>query len=495
MLNAVNPYIAGSPVTGPEMFFGREDVFTFIRQALIGKHRDNIIVLYGQRRTGKTSTLYQLPSHLGPHYLCVFVDLQALHLEGIDGFLWELANHIQRVLQREHQIELPHLERQEFLTDARNFFQYKFLDQVWSIIGDRHLLLMLDEAIRLEEQVQTGKLEDHIFEYMSHIMQHYEKLNFLFSLSAALEEMEKRYSLLFRTAIYKKISFLDQATTNALITKPVRGLYEVEDAAQERIFQITSGNPFCIQLLCHSLFNRWQQRSAELITVQDVEQVLDEAVERGLAVFKHIWDESTSAEKAVMAVISEITSDADVAVSTDSINQAWEAYNIRIPQGEMIQALRSLMARDVIKGTHKYVFCVDLQRLWIQKYQRFDWVAEKLEETKHSWIISNDTIVLAEKKTKPLAYEDNTVPAPKSVENVRQPVSLLFLLDSHVLDLWSKIDHLVLFKALLISAKIANKIPYLQPWILDRMAVYQTQEGIETRLFGMMVLPTQHAAQ
>jgi branched-chain amino acid transport system substrate-binding protein len=351
MLNAVNPYIAGSPVTGPEMFFGREDVFTFIRQALIGKHRDNIIVLYGQRRTGKTSTLYQLPSHLGPHYLCVFVDLQALHLEGIDGFLWELANHIQRILQREHQIELPHLKRQEFMADARNFFQYKFLDQVWSAIDDRHLLLMLDEAIRLEEQVRTGKLEHQIFEYMSHLMQHYERLNFLFSLGSGLEEMEKEYTLLFRVAIYKKISFLDRDTTTALITNPVKDYYKVEEAAQKRIFQITSGHPYCVQLLCHNLFNRWQRHPTELITVQDVEQVLDEAVERGLAVFKHIWEESTSAEKAVMAAISEITGDTSVPVSTDSINQVWKSYKVRIPQGEMAQVRHSHINQTISPTT------------------------------------------------------------------------------------------------------------------------------------------------
>jgi hypothetical protein len=56
MPEIINPYIAGNPVTGPEMFFGREDVFEFVRQTLIGQHRNNVIVLYGQRRTGKTST-------------------------------------------------------------------------------------------------------------------------------------------------------------------------------------------------------------------------------------------------------------------------------------------------------------------------------------------------------------------------------------------------------------------------------------------------------
>ena len=55
MREFVNPYIAGNPVTSAEMFFGRADVFAFVQQALIGKHRDNVIILYGQRRTGETS--------------------------------------------------------------------------------------------------------------------------------------------------------------------------------------------------------------------------------------------------------------------------------------------------------------------------------------------------------------------------------------------------------------------------------------------------------
>ena len=111
MNQIVNPYIAGSPVTGPEMFFGRQDVFDFVRQTLTGKHRDQVIVLYGRRRTGKTSVLYQMRRHLSERYLCIFVDLHGLALDSLDGFLWELANHIRRSLRREYQIELPRLDK------------------------------------------------------------------------------------------------------------------------------------------------------------------------------------------------------------------------------------------------------------------------------------------------------------------------------------------------------------------------------------------------
>ena len=56
----VNPYIAGSPVKDATMFFGREDVYAWLRQHLHGAYQDNIIVLYGERRSGKTSLLLWL---------------------------------------------------------------------------------------------------------------------------------------------------------------------------------------------------------------------------------------------------------------------------------------------------------------------------------------------------------------------------------------------------------------------------------------------------
>ena len=83
---------------------------------MVGRHRDNVIVLYGQRRTGKTSILYQLQRQLGERYVCVFIDLHALALDGLGGAMWELATSITRSLRREHQIEVPRQERAAFVS-------------------------------------------------------------------------------------------------------------------------------------------------------------------------------------------------------------------------------------------------------------------------------------------------------------------------------------------------------------------------------------------
>ena len=55
-----NPFIVGNPVRTPAMFFGREAEFQFIRGTLRSQPGGCIVVLVGERRTGKTSILYQI---------------------------------------------------------------------------------------------------------------------------------------------------------------------------------------------------------------------------------------------------------------------------------------------------------------------------------------------------------------------------------------------------------------------------------------------------
>jgi type I restriction enzyme M protein len=55
-----SPYIVGNPVDREDMFYGRADVIERIRRQLGSEANANIILLEGNRRTGKTSVLRQL---------------------------------------------------------------------------------------------------------------------------------------------------------------------------------------------------------------------------------------------------------------------------------------------------------------------------------------------------------------------------------------------------------------------------------------------------
>ncbi|NOQ63910.1 MAG: AAA family ATPase [Methyloprofundus sp.] len=58
-----NPYIAGNPVGNGGAFVGRADIMRDVLR-IFSRHEENAIVLYGQRRIGKTSVLQYLKKSL-----------------------------------------------------------------------------------------------------------------------------------------------------------------------------------------------------------------------------------------------------------------------------------------------------------------------------------------------------------------------------------------------------------------------------------------------
>lgn len=382
----VNPYIAGSPVTGTEMFFGREDVFSFVRRNLTGRHRDTPIVLYGQRRTGKTSVLYQMHRHLDPRYRCIFIDPHGLNLNGIENLLWGLATSIRRGLQRDHQLSVAVPDRAAFAASPHTAFETTFLDAVWSILGQDHLVLMIDEVVRLHEEVRAGRLEREVFDYLRHLMQHFERLNFVFSLGSGVEEMRKDYAFLFGVALYHRISFLEPAAARALITQPAQDCYQVMPDGVEKILQITSGHPYYTQLVCHCLFDRWLRAPKPQVTSADADAVLPEAIELGSANLTYVWEDSTPEEQAMMAGMAAAMPAGDSAATADQIREVWHKAGVRLPAGQAATAARNLTAREVVVASNgSYSFAIYLQRLWLDKHRRLDWVKEELEEPSRKW--------------------------------------------------------------------------------------------------------------
>jgi hypothetical protein len=160
---------------------------------------------------------------------------------------------------------------------------------------------MLDEVIRLDEEVKAGRLDRDIFGYLRHLMQHHTRLGFIFSLGAGLEEMQKDCAFLFRLALYRRISFLEPAAARELITQPVRGHYLVAPQAVAKILQITSGHPYYTQLVCRCLFDRWSSARELVMEVADVDAVLAEAIELGSANLTYVWEDSLAGEQVLMA--------------------------------------------------------------------------------------------------------------------------------------------------------------------------------------------------
>jgi Tol biopolymer transport system component len=345
-----NPYIAGSPIRGEEMFFGRDNVFAWLRAHLIGKFQDNAIVIYGERRTGKTSVLCQIPRRLGdPAYVPFFIDLQQLSFDTISLFLWQVATKIWGELRRVEgagQVNRP--DKKDFEAAPGLYFGEIFLSQVQKAVGQRKLLVMFDEFSRMLTKVKTGGLPSDVFDYLRSLMADH-RLTLIISLGSRLEEMVTEYSVLFNQAIYHKITFLDEPDARALITQPVAQHYTYQDEAVDFILRATSGHPFYIQHMCHAIFARRGAGDSQTVCREEVAQALSDVVEATAPNLKFIWDDVGPAEKVVLAAMAALVNRAGDVASQADIISLLSANDTCPPVGELAAALQSLRTRDIIR--------------------------------------------------------------------------------------------------------------------------------------------------
>jgi Skp family chaperone for outer membrane proteins len=384
----INPYVAGSPIKDGAMFFGREDVYAWLRQHLRGVYQHNAIVLYGERRSGKTSVLYQMKDKLGDDsYIPVLLDLQGMGLEGIDGFLWEVARKI--VLALRSVEEIPPLERpvrQDYEVNPRHQFEEQFLPAVTANLGQRSLLLMFDEANRLAEKVADGALPHDVFDYLRALIQQTKQVNFLFSLGNRLEGNSKGSSQLFNLAVYRKISFLDRDFAEDLMTQPVATYYQLTRPAIERIYQLTSGQPYYTQLLCHNLFTRWSNHHKPAhLDVADVEAVIPDVIEQGTPNFQFVWEDSSPVGQAIMAALANHLPQNNAGVMRRNLDKALHEAKLYPSNGDVTTGLRELFERDVLNDPEPYSFRVALMQQWVNKFRRLEWVREELGEVARQW--------------------------------------------------------------------------------------------------------------
>lgn len=370
----VNPYIAGAPVTEARMFFGREDVFQWIENSIAGQYTDHILVIHGQRRVGKTSVLKQLGNRLPKRYIPVFFDLQGRTHTTLDRFLWWLARETVRVLKQERDIEIPLPEKEAFSADLE-YFENQFLPGLHLSLNGSTLLLTFDEFDSLEESEIKETLGRPLIDYLRRMTGNTD-LNFIFSIGSSgrkLENMQASYTEFFKTALYKKISFLNEEQTHKLITHPVEGILEYDKPATNRIFRIAGGHPYFTQLTCHELFARCQRTDQRHIREADVEAIVDDVVERGTVNLKFVWDEASDIEKWALSSLAHLDK---------PDNRTLAAYlrkqNVRFSESDMTSGLLHLREKDILTAENRFV--IHLLRLWLQKNRPIEQVREELTE-------------------------------------------------------------------------------------------------------------------
>jgi len=381
-----SPYIAGPPVKSREMFYGRQSTFNWIQENVSGTYQDNVLVLYGERRTGKTSVLYQLQHHLPELYAFVLIDLQSIAyaLESTSDLLYAMARKAVNGLKRQG-FSLAAPERQEY--SERPIEQFETLgEQIGeqALAMNRRAVLIADEFDLLIEAVDRGNVSQYVFDCIRGLMQHQDGLSFIFAGAHALTAMLKdTRSILFNTALRRKVSFLERPEAEQLIREPVAGVLWYDDLAVEKILRVTAGQPYFIQYICHEIVNLARRDAKNFVTIRDVDRALQTTVQETTGIIRHGYMSLSPSEQLTLAALARITDDGRPFASLEDVSETLGQDNVTLGVLELQEIMVPLRARDFIterggdSAGRQYGFAMDLVRIWLEQNDEYTRLLEE----------------------------------------------------------------------------------------------------------------------
>ncbi|MGB1251775.1 MAG: hypothetical protein ACPG8W_14245, partial [Candidatus Promineifilaceae bacterium] len=370
----LNPYIAGNPIGGQAGFFGRDDILREVTQVLRNPS-SNAIVLYGQRRIGKTSTLLQLERqlHALPDYAPVYFDLQDKAGKPLDAVLYELAQRICAVTGQA-------LADRDAFDPQGTFFRDVFMPQAAKATANGSLVLLFDEFDVLDspKKVQAGNA---FFPYLRAWMGKEKGVQFVFVIGRRPEDLSINTISTFKGVRATRVSLLNEADAAAVVRQSqTAGSLIWLDEVVEQVWHWAQGHPYFTQLLCSVVWENAYEDDpdeAPLIRVDDVDSAVDEALKQGANAFVWIWDGLPPAERVVISAMAEAKS---LIITHDDLVGILNQSGVRLIVHQLKLAPETLVEWELLQPANGgYRFSVRMLRYWVQKNRPLRRAKEELD--------------------------------------------------------------------------------------------------------------------
>jgi AAA+ ATPase superfamily predicted ATPase len=371
-----NPYIVGNPIKSAEMFYGRQEEFFFTKRKIETGDKNYVIVFCGERRSGKTSILFQILSgQFGDTFLPALIDMQTMAGLNNDGdFLGEMAQEICRTLKDSR------IDFNGYAFRAHTESPYKsfkaVLDKILALHPGKHLILMIDEYEMLEQKFDEGSLSPDIITFFAGLLESERRVNFIFTGSRNLEQRKKieYWRALLGKALYRRISFLSHDDTVQLITEPMREFVRFENNTVEAIYGLTAGQPYYTQVVCQGLIDHLNEVKKNRVEQADINVVMEHILRNPLPQMIYVWNSLKDVEKLGLAVLAEAQQDTEIFIPVThllhDLNNKDSGF--QPSRKELTTALEYLCERELVsKRDGAYRIRLELLARWIGQEQSF----------------------------------------------------------------------------------------------------------------------------
>lgn len=369
-----NPFNTGSPVRGGG-FIGRLPLIGNITRFLKSKDQYNLLI-FGQRRIGKTSLLRKLQDIPGLLEIAcpVYFNLQDKATTEITALLLEIADKIIRDLELNINIKTDQLKAFKDGT----YFQEKFIPQVITQLpGEKQLLLLFDEfdVLNETEDVENDSLVDtfsmkRFIPFMTGLIEELQAkkrlVKFIFAVGRNYKDLEpRRFGQILKFGSQEELSLFTREETWELLTCS-DNLIPFTESAREEIYSITFGHPYFTQCLASASYDAAEQKKSPVVTPELVSGQIIPTLKRFSSGIYWIWDSLSASHKTVLYLMA-LLKEENHPLHYSTIREKAASLSLLPAIDQLEQLLDSLKA---FKFIHKqedgsFDFYVEFIRKWI----------------------------------------------------------------------------------------------------------------------------------
>ena len=395
-----SPYVCGTEIR-PErddIFFGREDLIDQIRRQVITS--GNVILLEGNRRSGKSSILRHLEGLSPiPGWLSVFCSFQGMsgneQLAGVStveifrkiaaaisqgfsclGIATPLPNG--KILQAGKKIGIRKACKEGISEDSPfdDFLDYieVALDATQS--SNLGILLMLDEFDKLQEGIDNKITSPQVPENIRFLVLNYPRLSAILTGSRRLKRLREEYwSALFGLGTRLDVTSLPLEAAQKLVTEPVKGRLAYSREAVESAVLLTNRQPFLLQSLCNEVFIMAARLKFRSITSDIVDQAGNILAENNEH-FATLWDYIRSDRRRfILGLIHKGDAGPDP-LRFGVLQELLSNYSVEVSDETLIADLVFLRELELIElvgepDSGYYTLSIPLMGRWIDRQHDF----------------------------------------------------------------------------------------------------------------------------
>lgn len=282
--NPYAPFAEGGPVDDPDMFVGRDALLSRLESSLLAAPGSKSIVMFGQKRAGKSSLLEHLRQRLfrSGGIVPVGFSLQEIAPElSVPALLYRILHGIAEVLEdlRVDGADLPDFSPPG-IDALESHAVLRFHEAMASLLRNMNrtvscpkLVLLVDEFTDIFKEIRNDRIPRQFMKAWKSIIEKKYFASVLVGqdiMSAFKDEFPNEFGVTEDV----RVTYLDDAAATRLVQQPIGEDRFVGNAVM-RLLDLTARSPYYTMMFCARLVDYMNDTRSAIVTEADITTVKD----------------------------------------------------------------------------------------------------------------------------------------------------------------------------------------------------------------------------